>query len=258
MRDELKERITLGGDLDRSLREGYQLDLPRLFKEAWRLTLSSRLALFFAILAVIGLTLLSFRLVAFSGLLDGHAFAQDMLVTLVIAALLSPISSSLDMLGLRRALGGRVKPSMIFDYWGHFVVLAQTSLLINGIKGLIESLVMHMGVSETWLMIPIACFSMTMLYTIPLVLERGLSPARAMLTSFRLFIKGWSQLVLIYAVLVALFVLAMLPLGLGLIWMMPFYLIMNGLIYREVCGVRLSVNIQQTEAATHDKGSFVA
>lgn len=258
MSDEIKERIILGGDLERSLREGYQLDLPKLFKEAWRLTLSGRFVLFFAILAVIGMTFLSFRLVAYTGLLNGNAFALDMLITLIVAALLSPISSSLDMLGLRRALGGRVKPSMIFDYWGHFVVLAQTSLLINGIKGLIESLVMHMGMSETWLMIPVACFSMTMLYTIPLVLERRLSPARAMLTSFRLFIKGWPQLVLIYAVLVALFVLAMLPLGLGLIWMMPFYLIVNGLIYREVCGVRLLATVEQTEAATHDKGSFVA
>ena len=148
--------------------------------------------------------------------------------------------------------------SMVFDYLRQAPVLIQTSLLLSGCKGGLESLSMHSSMAESVSMALLLLFSVSMLFTIPLILERRLSPVRAMWTSFRLFLRGWPQLLLLYAVLAALFVLAMLPLGLGLIWMIPFYLIVNGIVYRDVCGVRVRIELSPKDAASLDKGSFVA
>jgi hypothetical protein len=258
MTDKKQDLITIGGDLESALQKGFQLDLKTLLREAWRLTFGAKVGLLLAAATVLALMFLLIRLMAYSGWLETESAVVSMLFSIILAAVLSPVSSSLDMLGLRRALGSQVRGSMVFDYLRQAPTLIQTSLLFSGFKGGLESLAMHSRMAETLSMVLLLLFSVSMMFTIPLVLERGLSPARAMWTSFRLFLRGWPQLLLLYAVLAALFVLAMLPLGLGLIWMVPFYLIVNGIVYRDVCGVRVRIEITPKDAASLDKGSFVA
>ena len=52
METEKNSIMTLGGDLEQALRQGYRLDMKALFKEAWALTIRGGFGLFFAILAV--------------------------------------------------------------------------------------------------------------------------------------------------------------------------------------------------------------
>ena len=258
MTDQKQDLITIGGDLQRSLDSGFRLDLKAVLREGWQLTSGAKTGLLLAVATVLALMFLLIRLAAFSGWLETRSIVISMLFSIMLAAVLSPVSSSLDMLGLRRALGSRVRGSMVFDYLRQAPVLIQTSLLLSGCKGGLESLSMHSSMAESVSMALLLLFSVSMLFTIPLILERRLSPVRAMWTSFRLFLRGWPQLLLLYAVLAALFVLAMLPLGLGLIWMIPFYLIVNGIVYRDVCGVRVRIELSPKDAASLDKGSFVA
>ena len=71
--------------------------------------------------------------------------------------------------------------------------------------------------------IPSALIGMGLVFTVPLVLERGLSPVQAILVSLRLFARGWPSIVLLHGVMMALFFLALIPMGLGLIWVAPLY-----------------------------------
>lgn len=258
MSEQKPELITIGGDLQRSLAMGYRLDLKAVYREAWLLTSGAKAGLLLAVACVLALMFLLLQLAMLSSWLETDSVVGSMLLSIILAAVLSPVSSSLDMLGLRRALGSRVRGSMVFDYLRQAPSLIQTSLLLSGCKGGLESLSMHSSMAESVSVALLLLFSVSMLFTIPLILERGYSPARAMWTSFRLFLRGWPQLLLLYAVLAALFVLAMLPLGLGLIWMVPFYLIVNGIVYRDVCGVRVRIELSPSDAASLDKGSFVA
>lgn len=176
----------------------------------------------------------------------------------LLSSILAPFISGLDMMGIRRALGSRVKANMVLDYLGKTPVLVFTAVLMNGLIGGVEEAMAYAGFPDLFSMLLGAILSISMMFVVPLILVRGLSPAYALLTSVQLFIRGWYQLLWLYAMLAALFVLAMLPLGLGLIWMMPFYLILNGLIYRDVCGFRVRVEWPPQEKASLDKGSFVA
>lgn len=247
--------MTLGGDLEQALRQGYRLDMKALFKEAWALTRHGGFGLFFAILAVGCIWILGNQ--ALLSLWSDAASMQILLLQgLLLAALLSPLTAALDMLGVQRSVGIRVRATMIFDYLRHFVVLATASLLINLMSGVFGPLLNQSGVPDVIGMLPSILIGIAMLFTVPLILERGLTPVQAIWTSMRLFAKAWPQLLVIHAVLAALLIVAMLPLGLGLIFMAPYYFTIKGVIYREVCGVR--VQVAGAEERPVDKGSFVA
>ncbi len=247
--------MNLGGDLEHSLRQGYRLDMKALFKEAWTLTLRGGFGLFFAILAVGSIWLLGNQLLL--SLWSDAAGMQILLLQgLLLAALLSPLTAALDMLGVQRSVGIRVRAVMIFDYLRHFVPLATASLLINLMSGVLGPLLSKTPAPDIFIMLPSILIGIAMLFTVPLILERGLTPVQAIWTSMRLFAKAWPQLLLIHALLMALMMLAMLPLGLGLILMAPYYFILKGIIYREVCGVRVQVDDAGQRPA--DNGSFVA
>jgi len=247
--------MTLGGDLEQALRQGYRLDMKALFKEAWALTIRGGFGLFFAILAVGCLWILGNQVLL--SLWSDATSMQVMLVQgLLLAALLSPLTAALDMLGVQRSVGIRVRAIMIFDYLRHFVALATASLLINLMSGVLGPLFERSGLPDVIGMLPSILIGIAMLFTVPLILERGLTPVQAIWTSMRLFAKAWPQLLVIHAILAVLLVVAMLPVGLGLILMAPYYFIIKGILYREVCGVRVQVAVAGERPA--DKGSFVA
>jgi len=258
MTEKSPESITLGGDLERALREGFRLDLKTTFRDAWTLSFGAKAGFLLASAFVFALMMLLIQLTRYCSWLDMNSPAVSFLVNAFLAAVLSPVSGGLDMMGVRRALFSPIRVGMLFDYTGRAASLIQCSLLMSGCKGGLVSLAMHLHLTDSTSGLLLLMFNTCMLFTIPLVLERGLSPARAMLTSFRLFLRGWPHLLMVSAVLTTLFVLAMLPLGLGLIWMVPFYWIVNGIIYRDVCGVRMHVEVVPTDATSLDKGSFVA
>ncbi len=258
MTDKIPEPITLGGMLERALQDGYRLDLKTIFQDAWKLGFGVKTSFLLASAFVMALMMFMIQLMSYCTWLDTDSSAVSFLSHAVLAAVLSPVSSGLDMMGVRRALFSPIRVGMLFDYCGRALPLFQSSLLMSGCKGGLVSLAMHLHLSDSVCLLLLVLFNTCMLFTTPLVLERGLSPARAMLTSLRLFLRGWPHLIIVSAVLTTLFVLAMLPLGLGLIWMVPFYWIVNGIIYRDVCGIRMHVEIVPTDAASLDKGSFVA
>lgn len=258
MTEKSSEPITLGGDLERALSDGFRLDLKTTFRDAWTLSFGAKAGFLLASAFVCALIMLLTQLTRYYSWLDMNSPAVSFLVNAFLAAVLSPVSSGLDMMGVRRALFSSVRVGMLFDYTGRAAALIQCSLLMSGCKGGLVSLAMHLHLTDSGCALLLLTFNTCMLFTIPLVLERGLSPAKAMLTSFRLFLRGWPHLLMVSAVLTTFFVLAMLPLGLGLIWMVPVYWIVNGIIYRDVCGVRMRIEITPTDPASLDKGSFVA
>ncbi|MCR6555412.1 hypothetical protein NL539_26465, partial [Aeromonas sp. CPF2-S1] len=181
---------------------------------------------------------------------EGGDMDMALILSLLVTVIMSPMTSSLDMLGLQQSVGVRARPSQVFDFFRHFLRLGSLSLLGSLITSLFGPLFELLGVPVMLAFIPSALVGMGLVFTVPLVLERGLSPAQAILVSLKLFARGWPSIVLLHGVMLALFFLALIPMGLGLIWVAPLYFNCKGILYRDLCGVAVEV----TEVASGNDG----
>ncbi|MGU5754002.1 hypothetical protein ACV1EG_14230 [Aeromonas caviae] len=243
--------MRIGGTLEQSLSQGYRLDLQWVLKEGWQQTRRTGFGLALAIAGVMAIwILLSNTLLTPYVAREGGDMDMALILSLLVTVIMSPMTSSLDMLGLQQSVGVRARPSQVFDFFRHFLRLGSLSLLGSLITSLFGPLFELLGVPVMLAFIPSALVGMGLVFTVPLVLERGLSPAQAILVSLKLFARGWPSIVLLHGVMLALFFLALIPMGLGLIWVAPLYFNCKGILYRDLCGVAVEV----TEVASGNDG----
>lgn len=243
--------MRIGGTLEQSLSQGYRLDLQGVLKEGWQQTRRTGFGLALAIAGVMAIwILLSNTLLTPYVAREGGDMDMALILSLLVTVIMSPMTSSLDMLGLQQSVGVRARPSQVFDFFRHFLRLGSLSLLGSLITSLFGPLFELLGVPVMLAFIPSALAGMGLVFTVPLVLERGLSPAQAILVSLKLFARGWPSIVLLHGVMLALFFLALIPMGLGLIWVAPLYFNCKGILYRDLCGVAVEV----TEVASGNDG----
>ncbi|WP_421186273.1 hypothetical protein [Aeromonas hydrophila] len=235
--------MRIGGSLEQSLSQGYRLDLKGVLQESWQQTRRTGFGLLLAIVGVMAIWFLlsNHLLTPYVGPEGDVDMDIALMLSLFITVVMSPMTSSLDMLGLQQSVGVRAHPNQVFDYFRHFLRLGSLSLLGSLITSLFGPLFELLGLPVMLAFIPSALIGMGLVFTVPLVLERGLSPVQAILVSLRLFARGWPSIVLLHGVMMALFFLARIPMGLGLIWVAPLYFNCKGILYRDLCGVAVEV-----------------
>ncbi|WP_065477533.1 DUF2189 domain-containing protein [Aeromonas hydrophila] len=235
--------MRIGGSLEQSLSQGYRLDLKGVLQESWQQTHRTGFGLALAIAGVMAIWFLlsNHLLTPYVGPEGDVDMDIALMLSLFITVVMSPMTSSLDMLGLQQSVGVRAHPNQVFDYFRHFLRLGSLSLLGSLITSLFGPLFELLGLPVMLAFIPSALIGMGLVFTVPLVLERGLSPVQAILVSLRLFARGWPSIVLLHGVMMALFFLALIPMGLGLIWVAPLYFNCKGILYRDLCGVAVEV-----------------
>ncbi len=240
---QLSNKMRIGGSLEQSLSQGYRLDLKGVLQESWQQTRRTGFGLALAIAGVMAIWFLlsNHLLTPYVGPEGDVDMDIALMLSLFITVVMSPMTSSLDMLGLQQSVGVRAHPNQVFDYFRHFLRLGSLSLLGSLITSLFGPLFELLGLPVMLAFIPSALIGMGLVFTVPLVLERGLSPVQAILVSLRLFARGWPSIVLLHGVMMALFFLALIPMGLGLIWVAPLYFNCKGILYRDLCGVAVEV-----------------
>jgi uncharacterized membrane protein len=69
------------------------------------------------------------------------------------------------------------------------------------------------------------------------VVERGLSPWQALETSRKAISQHWFKVFGLFLLLGIIMGLSMIPVGIGLIWTIPLFIISMGVLYRTIFGV---------------------
>ena len=104
--------MRIGGTLEQSLSQGYRLDLQGVLKEAWQQTRRTGFGLTLAIAGVMAIwILLSNTLLAPYVSQEGGDMDMALILSLLITVIMSPMTSSLDMLGLQQSVGVRARPN---------------------------------------------------------------------------------------------------------------------------------------------------
>lgn len=249
MDSQLNNRFRVGGDIQRSLEKAYRLDLKSIFKEGWTQTRGHGWGLLIAIAGVLAFWLLLTQVVLAPHLIADDDVSLTLIMSLLVTVLMSPLSSSLDMLGLQQSIGVRARATQVFDFFRHFARLGSLALISSVVTSVFGPLFALLHLPVMMALIPSAVVGMGLIFTVPLVLERGLTPLRAVLVSLRLFVHGWPSILLLHVVMALLLMLALIPFGLGLLWLAPLYYNIKGILYRDLCGIGVEVSEKPSQPA---------
>jgi hypothetical protein len=220
--------------IEEALARGYDFTISDLLSEAWQRVKGTKGIIIggFLVFYVVLLTA-SFLIGGFFGLLgfvsDSPVLAVvgELVIGILASALAYPFVAGISMVGIRRAADQPIRFNDIFSHFGRTVPLVITAIL--------SMLLIYLGFAL--LIIPGLYLSVAYMLAIPLVVERGLSPWQALETSRKAITQRWFKVFGLFLVLGLISIVSAIPLGIGLIWTIPLFVIAMGVLYRTIFGV---------------------
>lgn len=236
------KHFVLGGDIKKSLAEGYQFDLKKLFKDAFIVTRKNFLPLLTACIFI----LLAFTL-TFTLLVDESTSFDDpsVLGIFFILALLvaPPLMTGLLMMGVHHSIGLKSKSFHLFNYFNIVFKLSLAALMINVMTN-VASVILgeffgNAGFALSVIVLLYLKMSFSLVYL--LIAEKKVPPLQALKLSFQLVHKNIGQFTQLLIIFVLLFLVGLITSGIGLFFVIPFCINVMGIIYRQICGVSITV-----------------
>lgn len=260
--------VQVGGSVERALQGDYRIDVKAILTEAWQLTLKSRLAINLGILfsLLLGMSI-SFLVSNYLGGIE--AVLEDpqlsMLLNIVVTIAVWPFIAGVEMMGVLHSVGMKTHPKMTFAF------LQRASWVV--LCALFTSVLISFGFQL--FILPGIFLAITLSLTIPLVIEKKMSPMKAITISIQALRFKFLPLFMIYFVLLMFLVMLLFPLALllestlapigvmififGSTYLAPLFYNTKGILYREIFGVNLATDksINELEQATNSSESKV-
>lgn len=224
------------GSLENGIAGNYDFSIGAILSEAWERTSGSKGTLWLAFLVymiVIGV-LLGMADVILGALgikfQPGDPMSKmivSQLASQVIQILVSgPLIAGFVMVGIKLVVRASTGPNELFQYFNKFLPLLATTLLMY----------LMIFIGFCLLIIPGIYLSVAYILAIPLVAEKNLSPWQALEASRKAITHRWFGVFGLYLVLLLIMIVAMIPLGIGLIWVFPMAMLIYGIVYRNIFG----------------------
>ncbi len=231
------------GSIENGIAGNYEFSIRAIIAEAWDKTSGSKgtfwLALLFYMLVMIAVMMASGFVLGLMGLTytEGDPIGK-MIVWMVISqvvqmAVLLPLGLGFFMIGLKRASGATVGATEIFGYFPKTLPLLGTTVLMY----------LMVAVGLCLLVLPGIYLMVAYVLAMPLVVEKNLSPWQALEASRKAVTHRWFRFVGLYIAVMLIMLVAMIPLGIGLIWAYPMFMLIAGIVYRNIFGYAGSVAI---------------
>ncbi len=250
----MPEKITIvqvGGNIESALKGDYQIDVKAILTEAWQQTLKSRSSINLGLLFSLALGILvSFVVSNYIGGIEAVLADPEatMLLNVVVIIAIWPFMAGVEMMGVFHAVGMKTEPKLMFAF------LKRASWVV--LCALFTSVLISLGFQL--LVFPGIFLAVTLSLTIPLVIEKKMTPMKAIVLSVQtLRFKFFSLFVLYFILFMSLIILffpfvlllesSFAPLGiiiffLGISFLAPLFYNVKGIIYREIFGVSLAAN----------------
>lgn len=232
-------KVIIGGSLVESLKGNYQLSLRQVFEQAFNITKSNLLPLlggFLILLTINVLMVMVLLLMNVFSLEEMQNSIQVQYFTNILQAIISaPLLGGLMLMGIKHSVGIATKASDVFNGFNVMMPLIAVALI---------STLLSIVANELFALIHPVFALLAQLYitvvvtlAMPLVIERGVGPLNALYYSIKIIHFKLPKFILLFLILAGLLLLAIIPFGLGLIWMLPMIYNLLGVVYREVIGV---------------------
>ncbi|WP_394560931.1 hypothetical protein [Aquipseudomonas alcaligenes] len=221
--------------IEEALSRGYDFSIGDLIGEAWQRVKGTKGIIFGGFLVFYVVMLVATTVIgAIFGVLGLAAetsvtgmIVGQLIVSVLASALTYPFLAGINMVGIRRAADQPVSFNEVFSGLSLFVPLLITALIM--------SVLVYIG--TLLLIIPGIYLGVAYMLAMPLVIERGLTPWQALEASRKAISQHWFKVFGLFLLLGIIMAISMIPLGIGLVWTLPLFIISMGVLYRTIFGV---------------------
>ncbi len=251
--------VKVGGSVEEAIQGQYSLDVVAILKEAWQITLKSRMAINLGLLTCLIIGMLVSMLV--SSQLGGIEVAiQDQqsatLLNIIVTLVVYPFVVGVEMMGIFHSVGLKTRPQLVFAFlkrgsWVAVCALMTSTLVTIGL---------------TLFYLPGIFLAVALSLALPLVVEKQMSPLKAISVSLRATRFQWFKIFSLYVTLALATVVCVLPIAaaggseLGFIaialflfclaYIAPMFYNVKGILYREIFGLQMSASGAQSNTIT--------
>lgn len=246
MNDDIEKDFNLGGSINRALSGDYELKARAVFQEAWKQTISHFLSFSPAIVALMFVQLAIFYIalklqlgdpaVILDAVIDPEAFTPQIVESIFIAnfsyeVVSAPIYAGISLMAMSHAAGLQTKTRHIgkgLQFTVPVILVTLFSLMLQGIAGMILPFLS-------------IYFSLAFSHAILLICDKKVPPMQSLLLSLRAVNKKILTIASIYLMVMLMFIIAAMMYGIGLIFVLPFFFHVKGILYREMFGIKLKL-----------------
>ncbi len=246
MNNDIEKDFNLGGSIDRALSGDYELKATAVFQEAWKHTVSHFLSFSPAIVALMFVQLAIFYIalklqlgdpaVILDAVIDPEAFTPQIVESIFIAnfsyeVISAPIYAGICLMAMSHAAGLQTKVRHIgkgLQFTIPVILVTLFSLMLQGIAGMILPFLS-------------IYFSLAFSHSILLICDKKVPPMQSLLLSLRAVNKKIFTVASIYLLVMLMFIVAAMMYGIGLIFVLPFFFHVKGILYREMFGIKLKL-----------------
>ncbi|MCW8327989.1 hypothetical protein MD588_04140 [Photobacterium sp. SDRW27] len=236
----------VGGSIDKAIKGDTELQAVTVLQEAWKVTAKNFLSFFPAIiglfLAQVALLMLGLQVqlgdasLFFDAIITGQEISADIVQAGYMAnfwsdVLSAPLYVGVSMMALNHAVGLPTKPNHLVKGFSFTIVSIITMLITSSLQGIGNALFPLVGLF----------LSMGFSMAIILVCEKRTTPLKAIQYSLLATLKKLMPMTAIYLVVLIMFFISFATAGIGLIWTLPFFFNVKGIIYRNLFGITLQV-----------------
>jgi uncharacterized membrane protein len=225
---------TDSGSLEKGIAGHYSFQIGEVLSEAWEKTNGAKKPILGAVSAMYAISFLIMfiggELISLLGLDQNGMMLfiiSNLIINLLNIVLSVILTAGIMMMGVRWATGQPINFSMLVDG-------------VAKIKPLLIAMILMwiiIAIGFLLLIIPGIYLSIAYGLTIPLIMEKGLGPWEAMEASRKAIHHSWFQIFGLYLVMSLIFMISVIPLGIGLIWTIPMGTIALGIVYRIIFGI---------------------
>jgi len=243
--------VSIGGSVERAVKGEYSIDVKAVLSEAWQHTLQSRMSINLGLILVLVFGMIvSFIASSFFGgievvVADAQAGKSEALqmINVIVTISVYPFIAGIEMMGVFHAINKPTRSKMLLSFLhrGSWVALCAllTSLLIS--------------IGFELLIIPGVLLAVLLSLTLPLVVEKKMTPMQAIVLSVKALRFKIGPLLAIYLVLFMSFICLIIPIALlinsslaplaimvflfGFTYLAPWYYNVKGILYREIFGI---------------------
>lgn len=201
--------------------------LSEIMSEAWQLTDGFKRSYLGAGLIYIGILLV---LSVILGLLLGKAGVTKIIADLIIGLATYPLAVGLMIIAIKRSVGIPVNAMMVFDYYPKTIpiFLLYVLMILLIIIGLMLLILPGIYLAIAYSMAP------------ALLVDKNMGIWEALETSRKAITPHWFKVFALFLICAIILIVSALPLGIGLIWSMPFFALVMAIVYRNLVGVSLA------------------
>jgi hypothetical protein len=238
--EEQKQYEIQGGSLEKTLNGETELDLKAIAKEAWDLSKNTKTAVLHGVVSLFFIAMVfAWMLQSIFGITDLSIVPERIMISLKVAGIIvtTPIIATMFLLGISHSVG--IKPrflSILKNVMGSILVILLALLLaaMSDVGSFVGSQInVLLGLAVLFYI------NLATGFSIMLLVEKKLAPSECVIQSLKVFHKHWMPLSMFYLVYYCCLFLGALSLGFAYIWIIPFFINMKGILYRELFGVRV-------------------